>query len=65
MLYTRTVEPRTYELLKKLMDLDVLQDFHLVGGTALALQKGHRFSIDLDLFIPFSFDNNLLLKRLN
>ena len=46
------------------MDLDVLQDFHLVGGTALALQKGHRFSIDLDLFTPFSFDNNLLVEAL-
>ncbi|MCP9767075.1 hypothetical protein EGI22_04075 [Lacihabitans sp. LS3-19] len=64
MLYTRTVEPRTFELLKKLMDLEVLQDFYLVGGTALALQKGHRFSIDLDLFTPNSFDNEQLIEKL-
>ncbi len=64
MLYTRTVEPRTFELLKKLMDLEVLKDFYLVGGTALALQKGHRFSIDLDLFTPNSFDNEQLIEKL-
>lgn len=55
MLYTRTVEPRTFELLKTLMSLDILKDFYLVGGTALALQKGHRFSIDLDLFTTKAF----------
>jgi len=64
MLYTRTVEPRTFELLKKLMDLEVLKDFYLVGGTALALQKGHRFSVDLDLFTPNSFENEQLIEKL-
>lgn len=30
-------------------------DFYLVGGTSLALQRGHRLSIDIDLFtcIPY------------
>jgi hypothetical protein len=27
-------------------------DFYLAGGTALALQLGHRLSVDLDLFSP-------------
>jgi len=31
-------------------------DFYLAGGTALALQEGHRISIDLDLMSP-SFDD--------
>jgi len=31
-------------------------DFHLAGGTALALQIGHRKSIDLDLFSFENFD---------
>ena len=35
----------------------VLKDFYLVGGTALALQIGHRISIDLDLFSTTAFDN--------
>ena len=42
----------------------ILTDFKLVGGTALALQIGHRISIDLDLFNPNSFDENELLDYL-
>ncbi len=34
-----------------------LSDFFLVGGTALALQIGHRLSIDLDFFSTLPFDN--------
>lgn len=37
-------------LLKRLQQLPELQETRLVGGTALALQMGHRRSIDLDLF---------------
>ena len=31
------------------------KDFYLVGGTSLALQRGHRLSIDIDLFtcVPY------------
>ena len=32
------------------MQLDALNQFALVGGTALALRYGHRISVDLDLF---------------
>jgi len=32
------------------MKQPILQSFRLVGGTALALQLGHRKSIDIDLF---------------
>ncbi len=38
------------ELLKTLMHLPILGQMRLVGGTALALQYGHRRSIDLDFF---------------
>ena len=64
MLQTRTVEPRTLELLKQLMPLPVLDSFFLVGGTALALQLGHRKSIDLDLFTPQPFNSSTLLDTL-
>jgi predicted nucleotidyltransferase component of viral defense system len=30
----------------------LLQDFTLIGGTALALQIGHRQSVDIDLWLP-------------
>ncbi len=50
MLHTRCVDSATLELLRRLTHLPFLQDFYLVGGTALALYFGHRKSIDLDLF---------------
>lgn len=50
MLHLAAVEPATLELLKKLQSLPELRNTRLVGGTALALQLGHRKSIDLDFF---------------
>src|SRR5690554_6069968 len=50
MLQTQAVEPALLELLKKLMEVKLFRPFVLVGGTSLALQIGHRISIDLDLF---------------
>jgi len=39
-------------------------DFYLAGGTGLALQIGHRDSIDFDFFSSNSFDPNKLIERL-
>lgn len=50
MLSLFTVEPDTLELLKNLMQEKMLANTRLVGGTALALQYGHRNSVDLDFF---------------
>ena len=50
MLSYSTVEPNTLALLKSLMEERAFADMRLVGGTALALQYGHRQSIDLDFF---------------
>ncbi len=50
MLYLQTIHPDTLELLRKLSLLPELSQMRLVGGTALALQYGHRQSIDLDFF---------------
>ena len=38
-------------------------DFYLVGGTALALQLGHRCSIDFDLFSLSSFNGDEIKNR--
>jgi len=38
--------------------------WYLAGGSALALQVGHRSSVDLDFFSAKKFNNNLLLKNL-
>ncbi|MFY8188410.1 MAG: nucleotidyl transferase AbiEii/AbiGii toxin family protein [Flavobacterium sp.] len=50
MLQTQTVVPELMELLRKIRSEKLFSDFNLVGGTALALQIGHRNSIDIDLF---------------
>ncbi len=56
MLQYAAIDKGTLELLKSLMQVNFLSDFNLVGGTALALQIGHRISIDLDLFTDKTFD---------
>ena len=64
MLQTRTIEPATLGLLKNLMEQPLLEPFYLVGGTALALQLGHRFSVDLDLFTHLPYDKDKLFDFL-
>lgn len=64
MLQFKTVEPITLSVLRTLMNLPELQNFALVGGTALALKYGHRLSIDLDLFSTIPFENNKILDIL-
>ena len=65
MLHQETVEPATLELLNQLFSKDYLSGFALAGGTALALQLGHRISIDLDFFSYHSFNANELTKRIS
>lgn len=64
MLRKETVSESTLELLKILMKDELLGNFFLAGGTALALQIGHRISIDLDLFTEASFNENEMLTNL-
>ena len=64
MLHKETISPDTLEILTRLQKQDYLKGFHLVGGTALALQIGHRTSIDIDLFSNFEFDTAQLLEKL-
>lgn len=64
MLQTKTVEPGTLSILKKLMEIPSLKPFSLVGGTALALRYGHRSSEDLDLFYHEKFNQPEIVKDL-
>ena len=50
MLHLQTVLPDTLELLKRITVQPEMQGMRLVGGTSLALQYGHRQSVDLDFF---------------
>lgn len=54
------VSPETFALIQQLQAFEELSSFHLVGGTALALQLNHRNSIDIDLFSQTDFDYELL-----
>ena len=64
MLHTETVESGTLSLLKKLMVLQSLKPFSLVGGTALSLWYGHRSSIDIDLFYHEKFNYQQIIDEL-
>ena len=64
MLHKETVDASTLELLKQLMADKRLEDFILVGGTALSLQMGHRISVDVDLFINRDFESEELREYL-
>lgn len=50
MLQKQAVEPALLELLEALTSDPLFDDYYLVRGTALALQIGHRYSVDIDLF---------------
>lgn len=68
MLQTQTVSSELLELLNKIMKLSQFDDFLLVGGTSLALQIGHRNSIDIDLFGKFEVykkSKNILITSVN
>ena len=65
MLQTQTVVPDLLELLKKIMSEKIFSDFHLVGGTSLSLQIGHRNSIDIDLFGNSEINEDLFIEKLN
>ena len=56
-LYYETVSDSLLSILRKLMSSDVFKDFRLVGGTALALQRGHRRSVDIDFFTDIDYAN--------
>jgi hypothetical protein len=62
MLQKTTIESHTFELLKAIQADTEFVQFHLAGGTGLALQLGHRLSIDLDLFTLNEFDSEKHLQ---
>ena len=63
MLFYNTIESGTLDLLKKFQSESFFENCRLVGGTALALQYGHRKSVDLDFFGTFLSDA-MLIKAL-
>lgn len=65
MLHYETIHTETLQLLKELQALPFLQESRLVGGTSLALQLGHRNSIDLDLFGAVQYTSEEIRQALS
>ena len=59
MLHLETIEPATLELIRRLQALPMFAETRLVGGTALALQFGHRVSVDLDIFGKWNYAEDM------
>jgi hypothetical protein len=58
------IAPATFRLIQQLQAIPELKGFHLVGGTALALQLGYRNSIDIDLFTKNEFEATDIINLL-
>jgi len=65
MLHYRTIDTKTLELLKNIQEIEVFKKLLLVGDTSLALQIGHRTSIDFDLFGEINIYRNEIIYELN
>jgi len=67
MLQEQAVSPHLLASLRNLMGASALNEFRLVGGTALTLYLGHRISDDVDLFtdnreVPILELKSILIK---
>lgn len=58
-MHPEAITSKQKELLKK---LPIPPDFYLAGGTALALQIGHRVSVDFDFFTHKKLPQDLLAR---
>ena len=64
MLHFETIEPKTLDLLKQIQNNRHFSNTRLVGGTALALQLGHRKSIDFDFFGHITLEQTEITQEL-
>ncbi len=64
-MYPETINSATKRVWEKIVENSLAKDFYLVGGTALAIQMGHRESIDLDWFGKGDFDVKRLKEKLS
>ncbi|MCW5906780.1 MAG: nucleotidyl transferase AbiEii/AbiGii toxin family protein [Chitinophagales bacterium] len=63
MLHLNTVSPALRALVGKVAELDYFSPFRLCEGTALALQLGHRLSVDADFVSENEFDKETLAAK--
>ena len=61
-MFTEILDSHQYQLLPLIEKFK--REFYLVGGTAIALQLGHRRSIDFDLFKTKSFNKKKIITHI-
>ena len=64
-MYEEILKQKTKLVFSKIAKIKAINSFYLAGGTALALQLGHRESIDLDWFSEKPFSTKDLKKELS
>lgn len=63
-MFTKTLFGNTKKALAILGKSHLMDKAYLAGGTACALQIGHRISVDLDFFTPQEFNAKELIRSL-
>jgi predicted nucleotidyltransferase component of viral defense system len=61
--FEQVLPGNTKAILALLEKAEIIQKAYLAGGTALALQLGHRISYDLDFFTKEEFNEQMLLPE--
>ena len=61
--HREVITPAAEQTLHELQHASVLTGFYLAGGTGLALQFGHRRSLDLDFFSLELFEEDAVLQQ--
>lgn len=63
-MFEKVLSKNAKDSLAILGESGLFNDAYLAGGTALALQIGHRHSYDFDFFSQKEFDEKILIQRL-
>jgi len=63
-MFEKTLPKNAKQALAILGESKILKNAYLAGGTALALQIGHRYSYDLDWFTTKKFDEDKVINKL-
>lgn len=64
-MFEEAISKQTAKNLEILGKSKILKNAYLAGGTALALQMGHRISYDLDFFTDKKFKAQIFLKKIS
>lgn len=64
-MFTKTLLPDTVRAIELVAKIPAIKDAYLAGGTSLALQIGHRVSVDLDFFTNIDFNERILEQELS